>query len=144
MPRHDYRGATPETKAALKGHAGQIAYEMEVEDSYLYGILSGSEPDPFKRFLHLFRAVCRKNPEGARGFVARLNTMLRDESPQRVEAIGIGDATRTFADVLAVSAELEDGMCPPEKFEKAKARHAETVERVVVYPPSADYHNLGK
>src|SRR5687767_4097046 len=118
--RHDHKGATPETTAAVRKFVGEIAYEMEVEPQYLYAILGNTEPDPFKRFLHLFRAVCRKNPDGARGFIARLNTMLRDESPQRSEAVGIGDALRTFGDLCAVSAAVDEGMSPPEKFEEAK------------------------
>jgi hypothetical protein len=143
MPRHEYRGATPETKAALTGHVGEIAYEAGFEDAYLYGILSGSEPDPVKRFKHFYRAVCRKNPEGARGILAKLTLMFREESPQKAEAVGMGDAMRTFADVMAVSAELDEGLCPPEKFEAAKQAHAETVERVTVYPASAHLRNAG-
>lgn len=143
MARHDYRGAEPETTAALKKFVGEIAYEMQVEPQYLYAILSHNEPDPFKRFLHLFRAVCRKNPEGARGFIAKLSAMLNDEAPRRSDAVGVGDAMRTFADLCAVSAELDEGLCPPEKFEAAKQRHTETVERVTIYPASAHLGNAG-
>ena len=143
MPRHNHKGATPETAAALKSFVAGIAYEMDVEDSFLYGILSGSEPDPFKRFLHMFRAVCRKNPEGARGFIAKLSAMLNEEAPRRSDAVGVGDAMRTFADLCAVSAELDEGLCPPEKFERAKRKHAETVERVTVYSRESHMRNIG-
>lgn len=143
MPKHDYRGVTTETRAAVEGFVKEVAYEWDVTPAFVYAILSGKEPDPFKNFLELFRATCRKNPDGARGFIAKLNAMLREEEPRRAESIGIGDATRTFADVLAVSAELEEGMCPPEKFETAKQAHAETVERLTVYAPKNHLSNLG-
>ena len=143
MPRHTYEGVTPETEAAISAHVKQVAAEMRVSTQYLYAVLASESTDPFAKFLHLFRAVCRKNPDGARGFIARLNTMLREETPQKSEAVGIGDALRTFGDLCAVSAAVDDGQIPPEKFEEAKQRHAETVERVTVYPPSADLRNLG-
>jgi hypothetical protein len=143
MARHDYRGAEPETTAALKKFVGEIAYEMHVEPQYLYAILSGAEPDPFKRFLHIFRAVCRKNPEGARGFIAKLSAMLRAEEPHRAESVGMGDATRTFSDLLNVAVEREEGMCSPEKLEAAKERHVETVAKVTVYSQRAHLDNAG-
>lgn len=143
MPKHDYRGVTPETKAAVEGFVKEIAYEWDVTPAFVYAILAGKEPDPFKNFLELFRAACRKNPNGARGFIAKLSAMLRAEEPRKSEPIGIQDATRSFADVLATSAELEEGMCPPEKFEAAKQTHAETVERLTVYAPANHMRNAG-
>lgn len=137
MPRHSYNQVTPETEAAIEGNVKQIAGEMEVTTQYLHAILASESADPFAKFLHLFRAVCRKNPEGARGYIARLNVMLRDETPQRSEAIGIGEAARTFGEFVAAA---EDS---PERFEVAKQRHADTVERVTVYAPTASLRNVG-
>lgn len=137
MARHSYNNVTPETEAALEGFAKQIAAEMEVTTQYLHAILASESADPFAKFLHLFRAVCRKNPDGARGYIARLNVMLRDETPQRSEAMGLGDAALTFGEFVAAAEES------PERFEVAKQKHADTVERVTVYAPSAHMRNLG-
>lgn len=142
MARHSYN-LTPETTAALSSHVKAIADEMEVTTQYVHALLAGDSTDPFAKFLHLFRAVCRKHPDGARGFIAKLNMMLRDEMPERSEAVGIGDATRSFSDLLSLSVEAEEGLCPPEKFEEAKARHAEVVEKVTIYKPAAHLGNAG-
>jgi hypothetical protein len=128
MGREDYRGATAETKAALQDHIKEIADEMGLDaPQYLYAVLAGKESDPFARFKRLFRAVARKNPEGARGYIASLTTEFQKASPEKSEGAKLYDVTRTFNDMLAVSAEAEEGLCPAEKFEAVKDRHVETV-----------------
>jgi hypothetical protein len=141
--REDYRGVTDETKAAVEDFVKEIAYEMDVEPQYLYAILSGKESDPFKKFKRVFRAVARKNPNGARGYIAKLSSILREEEPRKSEAVGIGAALRTFGDMCAVAAELDDGLCAPEKFEDAKQRHVEIAKEVTVYAPANHIRNAG-
>jgi hypothetical protein len=128
MSRHDYQGVSPETEAAVKPCVGAIAYEMQVSDKYLYAIIAGEKTDPFEPFLLLFRAVARKNPDGARGYVARLNTVLNEECPPKEVSRGL-DVALTFSDLMAVSAEREEGLCTEEKLETAKQRHVEAVAR---------------
>lgn len=144
MGREDYRGVTPETEAALKNCIKAVAEEMHLEaPQYLYAILAGKESDPFARFLRLFRAVCRINPDGARGYIARLSATLRAQEPKRGEPVNVGDAAQAFGDFVAVAVEREEGLCPPEKLEKAKQRVFETVEKVTVYAPASHLRNVG-
>lgn len=54
-----------------------------------------------------------------------------------VEAVGIGEAARTFGEFVAAAESS------PERFEVAKQRHADTVERVTVYAPASHLRNVG-
>jgi hypothetical protein len=128
MSRESYRGATPETKQALEGAVKEIAYEMEIEPQYLYAILAGKESDPFKRFKRMFRAVCRKRKESARGYLARLTTIFNEENPRTVEQKPY-DVSLTFNDMISVGRLREEGLRTAEEFEAAKARHIEAVAR---------------
>jgi hypothetical protein len=136
MARHSY-SLTSETTAALSSHVKAIADEMEVTTQYVHALLAGDSTDPFAKFLHMFRAVCRKNPDGARGFIAKLNTMLKEETPERSEAFGIGEVARTFGEMVAAA----DGT--PERFEVVKQRHLEATERVTIYAPASHLNNVG-
>jgi hypothetical protein len=128
MSRHTYDDLSPETEAALRPCVGQVAYEMGVSDKYLYAILGGEKTDPFEPFLWMFRAVARKNPEGALGYIARQRAIYDEEHPPK-EVSNNYDVSRTFSDLMAVSAERDEGLCSQEKVEAAKARHAEAVAR---------------
>ncbi len=125
MPRHDYSGVSTETEAAVKPRVGDIAYEMNVSDKYLYAIIAGEKTDPFVPFKELFRAVARKNPEGARLYVARLSAMLREEGPEAKGRPGLYDVTTAFNNVLALVAAREEGLCSAEEVEAAKQRFVE-------------------
>jgi hypothetical protein len=129
MAKADYKGVTPETEAALKDCIKAVAEEMHLESAtYLYAILAGKESDPFARFKRLFRAVCRKNREGARGFLAKLNTIFSEENPRQVEPRPY-DVTVTFNDMMNVARLREEGLRSAEELDAAKQRHVEAVAR---------------
>jgi hypothetical protein len=129
MPRHEYSGVSTETEAAVKPCVGEIANEMQVSDKYLYAILAGEKTDPFLPFKELFRAAARKNPDGARVYVARLSTMLREENPEQKSQPGLYDVTVAFNNVLALVAAREDGRCSVQEVEAAKQRFVEQFAR---------------
>jgi hypothetical protein len=56
MARHDYP-LTDETRDVINGNFKDIAEEMGVAGSYIYGILYGDNPDPFSYFV-VFYAAC--------------------------------------------------------------------------------------
>lgn len=101
--------------------------------------LNPSDPTPsiateFLMFLFGCRMTRPELEERVWALVSRHRQRMFPAAPRR-DAVGIGDALRTFGDLCAVSAELDDGLCPPEKFEEAKQRHIDTAERVTVYKP---------
>lgn len=48
-----------ESRLVLYGHAGAVAVEMSVDESYLYQILGSSVSDPFAMFKRLYDAAVR-------------------------------------------------------------------------------------
>lgn len=56
--RHAYP-LTKETIKVVNGHAAAVAEEMDVSDKYVYGILAGTNPDPFAYFYPFYKAVTR-------------------------------------------------------------------------------------
>lgn len=130
MAKESYKGATPETRRALEPCVKAIADAMDLEGpQYLHAILGGKESDPFARFKRLFRAVARRNPEGARGYIASLNTIMREASPQPHRAADVYELTAAFNDLMAVSARREDGEATEEMVEAAKHNCAEKLGR---------------
>lgn len=123
MSRHEYKGATPETVQAVKDFIKEVAFELDVTDKYLYAILAGKEPDPFARFKFWLRAVARKNPAGARLYLATLTRILRESNPQPESGRHAFDAT--YHDLKSVLARREDGLVTEEQVQAARERHAE-------------------
>jgi hypothetical protein len=129
MSRETYLDVTPETKRALENHVKQIADEMEKSTTYLYAILAGESSDPFAKFKSMFRAVARKNPEGARGYLGALSAVFREQNPEGKEQPGLYDVTVAFNNVLALVAAREDGRASVQEVEAAKQRFVEQFAR---------------
>ena len=128
MPRETYLEVTPETKAALSDHVKAVAAEWQKSDTYVYAILSGQSSDPFAKFRKLFRAVARKNREGAKGYVAALNRILVEETPDKRPATEHALAS-AYHNYMAVRANREDGRATREELEEAKNLLTEALAR---------------
>lgn len=57
--RHDYP-LTDETRRVLTGNCPKVADGMHVSPSYIYGILEGTNPDPFAYFIAAFEGACAR------------------------------------------------------------------------------------
>jgi hypothetical protein len=60
MTRQTYK-LTDETRLVLNAGIDAISKEMDVDDSYLYGIRAGNNTDPFAPYLRLFRGAAYAN-----------------------------------------------------------------------------------
>jgi hypothetical protein len=129
MARETYTEVTPETARALKDYVGAIAREWQKSETYVYAILAGQSSDPFLKFRKMFRAVARKNREGARGFLAALNRVFVDESPEQ-RPTGEHALDAAYHNLKAVRAAREDGRATPEEVEAARNHLAETLARL--------------
>jgi hypothetical protein len=79
--RHTFE-LTDETRKVLSGNVGRTAEEAHVSDKYLYGILAGTQTDPFAPFEHLYAAAVRAgNPVSL--YDSKLAAIrARNEKPQ--------------------------------------------------------------
>lgn len=119
MARETYNQTTPETVAAVEHHVKEFAYETGKSEQYFRAVLAGTSSDPFAKFITtLFRPAARKNAEGARGFIARLEAILNAEQPPP------GESSQDY-ELLSLLAKLTEAV---DKQRRGRASDAE-VER---------------
>ena len=76
--RHE-RPLTPEIENILRDRTKVMAHEMDVDRSYLDGILSGYRADPLAHLIPIFKATCRTDLSLARPVLDRLNSIYEAE-----------------------------------------------------------------
>lgn len=92
---------TNETREVLSGNVKQIAAEMDVSDKYLYGILAGTETDPFAPFRRMFRGAARA---GAPSEIWRDELAAIEENARGKKPAAAAEMNRTLLEKLRVDA----------------------------------------
>lgn len=93
------------SQRAIGEHVKRIAVELNLSDKRVYQFLGDESHDPYTRFIGLFRATAKVNPDGFELF-------FRDIKARYEAEHGLGDVSRdvVLAEVLeALVAILKDG-----------------------------------
>jgi hypothetical protein len=117
MSRHDYP-LTPQTIDVLLHNCPKVAEAMHVEPQYVYGIVSGTNPDPFAYFIAAWDAAVAKGVDVSAWEARMAESKARVRQP--------GDLTKSLCekmngdgstDVLVVNAmsdgQIDERECKP-------------------------------
>lgn len=108
--RYDYP-LTDETLAVLTDNVADIAAEMDVNVSYLYQILSGSQNDCFAKFQRLYAAAVRAGAPVCRwdNKLAAIRARYEKRAPLKTEIECLAEKISRDADTTAKMVDALNG-----------------------------------
>jgi hypothetical protein len=117
--RHTHE-LTDETRKVMSGHVKLIALEADISDKHIYGILAGTNTDPFAPFEYYYAAEVRAGAPVCHydNKLAAIRTRYEKQQPTK-------PVTACLTDQLNAGAELATGFIEALRDGKIDAHEAE-------------------